>query len=72
MSRPVPETGRTEATTWVNTANNIGSAAGAAAAGAVVDQLGASTSLLAGALVLVSAVPVVLVSQRRIDRRSPS
>jgi predicted MFS family arabinose efflux permease len=67
----VPETGRTEATTWVNTANNIGSAAGAAAAGAVVDQMGASTSFLAAALVLVSAVLVVLVSHRSIDRRSP-
>lgn len=68
----VPDTRRTEATTWVNTANNIGSAAGAAAAGAVIDQLGASTALIGAAVVLLAAVPAILVSRRSVDRRSSS
>lgn len=66
----VTDTGRTEATTWVNTANNIGSAAGAAAAGAVVDNAGASTVMIAAAVTLGFAVPVVLASRRHVDRRS--
>ena len=64
----VPDTGRTAATTWINTANNIGSSAGAATAGPVVDQLGASTSLFVGAIVVILSVPIVLASRRSVDR----
>lgn len=65
-----PATVRTEATTWVNTANNLGAAVGAAAAGAVIDHLAASTPLIAAAVVLATAAPVVITSRRRGDRHS--
>lgn len=66
-----PVAGRTEATTWVNTANNLGAAAGSSAAGAIADHLTASTPLIAAAVVLAAAVPLVLTSRRHIDRHSP-
>lgn len=58
---------RTEATTWINTVYNLGAAAGAAGAGALVDQLGPSATLIAGATVLTGPVLVVLLARRRTD-----
>lgn len=55
----VPASGRTEATTWVNTANNVGLALGAAAAGAVIDRVSTDGALIAGGAVL--AVTAVFV-----------
>lgn len=68
----VPHTGRTEASTWINVANNVGAAGGSAAAGAIVDHAAASTCLVAGAVVLAAAIPVVLLSRRRVDRSRPA
>jgi predicted MFS family arabinose efflux permease len=48
----VPESGRTEATTWVNTSNNLGIALGAAVGGVIIDHSGPGTVLIAGAGVL--------------------
>jgi MFS family permease len=47
-----PQSGRTEATTWVNTAFNVGAATGAAAAGLVADRVGEPLLLAVGVLVL--------------------
>lgn len=52
---------RTEASTWVNTSNNIGSALGASGAGVVIETAGASAGFLAGgALLAATAVTVWL------------
>lgn len=58
---------RTEASTWVNTANNVGSAAGASAAGVLVERAGDTASFAAGAFVLAVTSVLVLLSRRRID-----
>ena len=49
-----PQAGRTEATTWVNTAFNVGAASGASSAGLLADQVGVGAPLLiaVGALAL--------------------
>ena len=61
----VPAAGRTEATTWVNTANNLGLAIGAAGAGAVVDRAGTGLALLAGGLVALATAAGLLSARRR-------
>ncbi|WP_189544902.1 MFS transporter [Streptomyces gelaticus] len=56
----VAESGRTEASTWINTSVNLGASLASAAAGAVIDSSGPWFALLlvgAIALVLASAVP---------------
>jgi MFS family permease len=56
----VPESGRTEASTWINTSVNLGASLASAAAGVVIDSSGPWFALLlvgAIALVLASAVP---------------
>ncbi|MFF2778573.1 MFS transporter [Streptomyces sp. NPDC058052] len=56
----VPETSRTEASTWINTSVNLGASLASAAAGFVIDRSGAWLALLlvgAIALALASAVP---------------
>jgi len=55
----IPETGRTEASTWINTSVNLGSSFSAAAAGIIVDSRGAWFALLmAGALAVSCALLV--------------
>jgi MFS family permease len=56
----VPETSRTEASTWINTSVNLGASLASAAAGIVIDNSGVWLALLlvgAIALALASAVP---------------
>ncbi len=61
----VPAAGRTEATTWVNTANNLGVSVGAAAAGLVVERSGAGDALLAGGgVALLTAVGLAVAHGR--------
>lgn len=55
-----PERMHTEASTWVNTANNVGASLGAVGAGAVVDFASVSMSLVIGAGVLVAASILVI------------
>ncbi|MEU8226482.1 MFS transporter [Kribbella sp. NPDC048915] len=43
---------RTEASTWINTANNLGAAAGSALAGIVIDQAAPSWGFLSGGVLL--------------------
>lgn len=48
----VPEHQRTEASTWVNTANNLGTAAGSTTAGLLVDHGTTTSTFLTGAVIL--------------------
>lgn len=59
----LPRSGRTEATTWVNTANNTGIALGAAAAGAIVDRVDGSAALISSAAVLALTAAAVLATR---------
>jgi MFS family permease len=47
-----PEHQQTEASTWVNTANNIGSAAGASVAGLIIDRASISAGFVVGGVIL--------------------
>jgi len=64
----VPHGGRTEATTWVNTANNTGIALGAAAAGLIVDHTDGCAALMGSAAVLAITAAAVLATQRRLQQ----
>jgi len=55
-----PPSERTEASTWVNVANNGGNAAGAALAGILADTVGTSRGFLTGALLLAVAALLLL------------
>jgi predicted MFS family arabinose efflux permease len=55
-----PPDQRTEASTWINTANNLGSAAGASLTGLLIDRAGPSYGFLAGGVLLVLVSGVVL------------
>jgi MFS family permease len=63
----VPMERRTEASAWVNTANNIGSAVGSAGAGVIVDHGSTSIALICGAAIIAPAVLFVLISHRQVD-----
>ncbi len=62
-----PEHQRTEASTWVNTANNIGSAAGAALGGMLIDRSGPPTAFLAAAGVLALTALAVHLTRHRMN-----
>lgn len=59
----------TENTTWVNTANNLGSAAGTAMAGVLVDPLGPRVLAAACAVPITLAVIVAVCADRRSRER---
>lgn len=65
----VTHSGRTEATTWVSTANNVGNAVGAAAAGVVIDRVSADAALTAGAVVLAATAIALRATGSAVDRR---
>lgn len=58
---------RTEASTWINTANNLGSSAGASGAGLAIDRIGLSSGFLAGGLLLTLTALTILLSRHSID-----
>jgi predicted MFS family arabinose efflux permease len=66
--RLVPRAGRTEASTWVNTAFNAGNALGLAVAGLAVDRDGPTGSFFLGTAVAVIALIVIVTLGRRLDR----
>jgi predicted MFS family arabinose efflux permease len=53
---------RTEASTWINTANNLGASAGSAAAGLLIQRTTPSHGFLAGGVLLALVAAVVWVS----------
>ncbi|MFG2076170.1 MFS transporter [Nonomuraea maritima] len=64
----IPPANRTEATTWVNTANNVGVAMGAAAAGLVIEVASPGAALLAGAGLVVALLVALLARKRVVDK----
>lgn len=60
-----PPQQRTEASTWVNTANNIGSALGASVAGFLIEGAGAGAGFAVGGALLAATAVVVGVASRR-------
>lgn len=67
----VPAQHRTEATTWVITASNVGLSIGAAGAGAVIDRLGPGAALQAGAAVLLLTAGFALWTGDRLAGHPP-
>jgi predicted MFS family arabinose efflux permease len=59
--------GGSEATTWINTAGNAGTAAGYALTGLAVDRVGSGPPMLAGAAVLLSTIVIVLIFRHAYD-----
>jgi predicted MFS family arabinose efflux permease len=66
----VPEHQQTEASTWVNTANNIGSAAGACVAGLLIDRAGISVGFAVGAVILGLTSVLIWLTHRSIEAKS--
>ncbi|MDX6263755.1 MAG: hypothetical protein QOH84_5443, partial [Kribbellaceae bacterium] len=56
---------RTEASTWINTANNVGSSAGSSLAGLTLDRTTPSHGFLAGAILLVAVAVLTAVRRKR-------
>lgn len=65
--RLVPEGGRTEATTWVSTANNIGASLGLSFAGVLVEGMGSTSAMLGGGSVLAVVALAVLFARTRLS-----
>ena len=65
-----PEHQQTEASTWVNTANNIGSAAGASLAGLLIDRASISIGFAVGAVILGLTSLLMWLTHRSIEARS--
>jgi MFS family permease len=63
----VPESGRTEVSTWVATSANAGVALGAAGAGVISDSINIDTALLAGAAVLGLTAIFIVATRTRQD-----
>ena len=61
----VDETVRTETSTWIGTASNIGGAVGVTGAGFLVDHLSARAPFVAGGICLLTLVPLLLVVRSR-------
>lgn len=59
---------RTEASTWVNTANNIGSALGASAAGILIEAASAGAGFAVGGALLAATSVVVWLTRARAGR----
>lgn len=67
-----PEAERTEASAWVNTANNVGAATGAAIGGLVIDRGGPATGFLTAAAMLTGAALFVRLVRHRLDAGATS
>ena len=66
----VPEHRQTEASTWVNTANNIGSAAGACVAGLLIDRASIPIGFAVGAVILGLTSVLIWLTHRSIEAKS--
>jgi predicted MFS family arabinose efflux permease len=65
-----PEHQQTEASTWVNTANNIGNAAGACVAGLLIDRASISVGFAVGGVILGLTSVLIWLTHRRIEAKS--
>jgi Major Facilitator Superfamily len=59
--------GGSEATTWINTAANAGTAVGYALTGLAVDRVGSGPPMLAGAAVLLGTIVIVMIFRHAYD-----
>lgn len=66
--RLVDDNVRTETSTWVATAGNVGGAAGAAFAGLLIEHVSAQASFAAGGGLLIVMLPVLLTTRARAAR----
>ena len=62
------QTGGSEATTWINTAANAGTAVGYGLTGLAVDRIGSAPPMLAGAAVLLGTIVIVMVFRHAYDQ----
>jgi predicted MFS family arabinose efflux permease len=62
------QTGGSEATTWINTAANAGTAVGYGLTGLAVDRIGSAPPMLAGAAVLLATIVLVMVFRTAYDQ----
>ena len=62
-----PEHQQTEASTWVNTANNIGSAAGASVAGLIIDRASISAGFVVGGVILGLTSVLIWLTHRGVE-----
>jgi len=69
--RLVPVGGRTEATTWISTANNLGASAGVSVAGLIIDRSDAAGAFIAGAAVLMITIALVLATRGHLGPTTP-
>ncbi|TWD82285.1 putative MFS family arabinose efflux permease [Kribbella amoyensis] len=60
-----PPDQRTEASTWINTANNLGSSAGASLAGLAIDRSGPALGFVAGGVLLALTSLTLALGRRR-------
>jgi len=65
-----PEHQQTEASTWVNTANNIGSAAGASVAGLLIDRASISVGFAVGGVILGLTSVLIWLTHRSVEAKS--
>ena len=65
-----PEHQQTEASTWVNTANNIGGAAGACVAGLLIDRASISIGFAVGPVILGLTSVLMWFTHRRVEANS--
>jgi MFS family permease len=68
--RPGTEHQQTEASTWVNTANNIGNAAGASVAGLLIDRASISVGFAVGGVILGLTSVLIWLTHRSIEAKS--
>ena len=65
-----PQHQQTEASTWVNTGNNIGSAAGASVAGLLIDHLSISAGFAVGGVILGGTSVLIWLTHRGIEPKN--
>jgi predicted MFS family arabinose efflux permease len=63
--------GSSEATTWINTAANAGTAVGYGLTGLAVDSAGSAPPMLAGAAVLLGTIVIVMIFRNAYDQDAP-
>lgn len=63
--RLVDDSIRTETSTWIATASNVGASLGLAAAGLLVEHVSAGAAFVAGGMLLIATLPVLIILRER-------
>jgi len=56
---------RTETSTWIATASNVGASLGLASAGLLVEHVSAGAAFVAGGMLLIGLLPVLIILRER-------